>query len=77
MKLLILYSRPGCHLCDCLEGELQPLLEGRAELRVVDVDRDVELKKRYGLRVPVLVGGKSELPAQPLDPVAVEAFLAA
>jgi hypothetical protein len=57
---LVLYVREGCHLCDQfvveLSVDLGPAFE---QLAVVDVDRDVELASRFGLRVPVLeVGGE-------------------
>lgn len=54
MPKAVLYSREGCHLCDVMAAELAPLLRKRAlPLEVVDVDTDIELKKRYGLRIPV------------------------
>ncbi len=50
-----LYTRIGCHLCERAEQVL------RAEQEVipftlvsVDVDRDPELVRRYGVRVPVV-----------------------
>lgn len=76
MKTLSLYSRPGCHLCEDLAAALEPVLRGRARLTIVDIDEDIELKKRYGLRIPVLVGGDRELSSFPLDVEAVEAYLA-
>jgi hypothetical protein len=52
---LVLYVREGCHLCEQFLLELHVDLGADHErLRVVDVDRDVELAVRYGLRVPVL-----------------------
>jgi hypothetical protein len=51
----VLYVRDGCHLCEQflldLEVEFGPAVES---LQVVDVDADVELAVRFGLRVPVL-----------------------
>ena len=75
MKILNLYSRPGCHLCDELAEQLAPLLRGRADVRVADIDGDRELKKRYGLRIPVLTAADREISAYPLDIKAVEAYL--
>lgn len=50
----VLYVRDGCHLCEQflleLEVEFGPAVE---TLQVVDVDRDVDLAIRFGLRVPV------------------------
>ncbi|NNC63293.1 MAG: glutaredoxin family protein [Gammaproteobacteria bacterium] len=76
MKTLRLFSRPECHLCDELAIALEPVIRGRARLEIVNIDDDLTLKKRYGLRIPVLVGDEQELSAYPLDAVAVEAFLA-
>jgi hypothetical protein len=44
-----LYSRPGCHLCDVM----------KAELEEVDIDRDDDLRRRFGHSIPVLeIGGR-------------------
>jgi glutaredoxin-like protein DUF836 len=74
MRTLILYSRPECHLCELLAAELAPLLRGRAALKHVDVGEDPELERRYGLRVPVLVAGETELSSYPLDRERLERF---
>jgi len=74
---LTLYSRPDCHLCEQMEQELTPLLQGRAQVRVVDISQSLELKRRYGLRIPVLSAGDDELSVYHLDRPLVESFLAA
>lgn len=74
---LLLYSRPGCHLCELLIEELAPLLDGRAEVRIVDVSRDAGLERRYGLRIPVLASADVELSGYPLDRERVERYLSA
>jgi hypothetical protein len=76
MRALILYSRPGCHLCEDLAEQLAPLLRGRATLEIVDVDSSVSLERRYGLRIPVLVDGDVELSTYPLDAERVSRHLA-
>lgn len=48
------YSRPGCHLCEELIEELEPLVRGRLAVEVVDVDTCEEWRHAYGARVPVL-----------------------
>jgi glutaredoxin len=57
-----LYTRVGCHLCEEAERELA---EVRAaipfRLELVDVDRDPELARRYGVRVPVVAVDGVEL----------------
>jgi glutaredoxin len=50
-----LYTRLGCHLCEEAERVLR--VEQAAagfHLELVDVDRDPELVRRYGVRVPVV-----------------------
>jgi hypothetical protein len=75
MTTLILYSRPECHLCELLAEELEPLTRGRAQVRRVDVSRDPELERRYGTRIPILVGGDTELTGYPLEGDRVRRFL--
>ena len=75
MITLTLYSRPDCHLCDVMAGQLEPLLRGRAALRVVDISGDLGLKRRFGLRIPVLAGADEELCQYRLDRERVERYL--
>ena len=52
---LTLYTGPGCSLCEVVKAELENLgAHRRFDLREVDVTTDRELKKRYGLSIPVL-----------------------
>ncbi|HEX6208734.1 MAG TPA: glutaredoxin family protein [Actinomycetota bacterium] len=55
MAEVVMYARPGCHLCD----EAREVILGlRAELGFdyseVDVEGDAELEREHGLRVPVV-----------------------
>lgn len=54
---LTLVHRQDCDLCDEMVSELEAL--GRKirlpPVRIVDVDGDPELTRRYGLHVPVLL----------------------
>jgi hypothetical protein len=53
---LVLYSRPGCGLCDEMAEALAEWLVGRpwsAEVR--DVDDDPQMQARYGLLIPILL----------------------
>ena len=67
MPQFIVYSRRGCHLCEQLLEELEPLCRGRAELTVRDVDDRAEWVAAYGVRVPVLVADGEELCCYTLD----------
>ena len=53
---LVLYSRPGCHLCEqALEELLDLHREGyRFDLHEVDIESDEELLRRMLERIPVL-----------------------
>ena len=52
---LTLYSKPGCHLCDVLEADLEGMDLGRPfAVEVVDISGDARLLERYGRRIPVL-----------------------
>ena len=53
MSDLILYSRPDCHLCD-EAAELLARVAPEQAVRVVDIEDDLTLIDRYGIRVPVL-----------------------
>ena len=55
MKPLRLYVRTGCHLCEDMLAELQPILKDREVLLVlVDVDSSADILEDYGNRIPVL-----------------------
>ncbi len=68
MSGLTVYSRSGCHLCEFLIDELQPLCAAAgAPLRILDVDVNDAWRDRYGDRVPVVCAGDAELSGWPLD----------
>ena len=75
MRVLTLYSRPGCHLCEDMLAELEPLVAGRARIEVVDISDDGELTQAYGLSIPVLMAGDEELARYRLDRERLAAFL--
>lgn len=53
MTTLILYDRPECHLCEQAMAMIDAAgAAGRCEQ--VDIEEDIELVRRYGLRIPVL-----------------------
>ena len=52
---VVLYSRPGCHLCD----EARAVLETERartpfDLEELDIESDAALVKEYGIRIPVV-----------------------
>lgn len=50
-------SRPECSLCEQLLGELAEELTPAeaARVRVLDIDQDPALARKYGHRIPVLL----------------------
>lgn len=73
---LTVYSRAWCHLCDELLAALKPMCEELgAEIEVIDVDAHPEHDEAHGQRVPVVVGGETELCHYFLDAAAVRAYL--
>ena len=68
---IIVYSRRGCHLCEILLGELEPLLRGRANLSVRDIDDRPDWQEAYGERVPVVCCDGDEICHYQLDRKAV------
>ncbi len=68
-QALTLYSRPGCHLCETMLGQLQPFIEKYSlELQLVDIESDDELLRRYAIKIPVLALDGETLCQYQLDP---------
>lgn len=67
MIVLTLYSRHQCHLCDEMLAELEPLIEGKARVDIVDIDTDESLSRRFGWLIPVLMHDGNELSRLRLD----------
>ncbi len=73
---LVLYSRPYCHLCEDMFQALERLkAEFDFAVRVVDIDDDPELERRFGEVVPVLAHGERELARTRLDEGALRVYL--
>ena len=65
---LVLYGRPGCHLCEEARDAVQSAMEDRAARslpnpRLVErnIDLDPELQRRFLERIPVLELGDRRL----------------
>jgi glutaredoxin len=55
---LIIYSRPGCHLCEEMKALVARVLDRTnlaAGLEEINVETDGDLERRFGLEVPVLM----------------------
>lgn len=75
-KSIRVYSRPGCHLCEQLIDELLPLIRGRLDLEVRNVDSRPEWKLKYGISVPVVQHDGEIVCQYHLDTAAIRAILA-
>src|SRR5258707_8029026 len=52
-RVVTLYTRPGCHLCEEAKALIAPMLgEFGATLREVNIDEDDALRPRYGVDIP-------------------------
>lgn len=52
---LVLFTGPGCHLCEQAEQLCWQVGVAQSQLRKEDVTQRLEWKKAYGLRIPVLL----------------------
>jgi len=77
MPTVVLYSRPGCHLCDeAREAILKLAGEGtRFELHETDIDSDEGLLRRYLERIPVVTVDGEIVSELSLDPAALRSRL--
>ncbi|MDX1659415.1 MAG: glutaredoxin family protein [Nitriliruptorales bacterium] len=66
-SLVEVYTRDNCGLCAKAE-ELVDDEAGRADVRLIDIDENDELVKRYGVRVPVIVVDGREVAEGQVEP---------
>lgn len=56
MLRLTLYTRPGCHLCDSMKGVVDAIArDEQVTLNLVDITGNIDLERRFGAEIPVLV----------------------
>ncbi|NDH49754.1 MAG: glutaredoxin family protein [Proteobacteria bacterium] len=67
MTQAIIYSRQDCHLCEKLEDELRSVYKDLLDILMVDIDEDINLKKLYGLEIPVLMINNERITLHPVD----------
>jgi glutaredoxin len=73
---LTVYGREGCHLCEVMEQQLRAVQERFGfTLRVIDIDDDPALVRRFGRRVPVLVADGNEICEARLDEAGLVRYL--
>lgn len=55
LRKVVLYSRRGCHLCEVVKESLAKLSRrGGFTWQVIDVDSDVDLRRKFNDEVPVV-----------------------
>jgi glutaredoxin len=66
---LVIYGRPGCHLCEDAKTLLEALLADRAAYGLAapplverNIEDDEDALRRYVLTIPVVTYGERELP---------------
>lgn len=70
---LTLYTSPGCHLCEQAEEILDYL---GVAFTAVDISSDVDLVRKYGVRIPVVQRQDGAELGWPFDSLDVERFAA-
>ncbi len=77
MPVLTLFGREDCHLCHEMIAELEEIQpDFLFDIEVVDIDRDANLKEKYGHLVPVLTSNDEEICHYFLDRTALDAYFA-
>lgn len=74
---ITVYTRTGCHLCERAEAAVARAARGRADVELVDIDADPDLRERYTVRVPVVAVDGREVAEFEVDPAALRAALRA
>ena len=77
MMRFLLYSRPGCGLCEEMLSDLAALPSAKGiPIDVVDVDLEPASRARYGHKIPVLLLAGELLCHGRLDPEEVDKTVA-
>jgi hypothetical protein len=71
VREFVVFSRRGCHLCEEMLEQLEPLCRNRARVIVEDVDSRPEWRDAHGENIPVLVTEGREVCRYHLDRNAV------
>jgi len=70
---LTLYTSPGCHLCEQAEEILDYV---GVSFSAIDISSDVNLVRKYGVRIPVVQRTDGAELGWPFDSLDVERFAA-
>ena len=65
MLRLTLYTRPGCHLCDTMKDVVDAIAQDETVmLRKVDITGNIDLERRFGVEIPVLMRDDGQVVAR-------------
>ena len=75
MTAIVVYSRQGCHLCEVLIEELAPMIRGRLDLEIRDIDSNAEWHESFWQDIPVVEFGGEVVCRHFLDRDAITGIL--
>lgn len=74
---LVLYTRPGCHLCEEMKSRIGPLAaRHHFSVRERNIDEDTALFERFNQEIPVLFLGEKKIAKYFVDVAQLERQLA-
>ena len=78
-RRFLVYTRPGCTLCDAFLSDLAGLLGpvASATVEVVDISDDEPLEARYSAKIPVLTADGDFVCCYRVDVERIRAYLTA
>ena len=66
---VIIYSRPGCHLCDEAKAAIKSAgIDAQFTLEEIDIESDSELLRKYKYDIPVITIDGAETFIHRVDP---------
>jgi glutaredoxin len=65
---VIIYSRPGCHLCDEAKATIERTSDTSFTLEEINIESDDELLKKYQYDIPVVTINGIEVFKHRIDP---------
>ena len=75
LPVVRVFSGLGCHLCELLIEELKPLIRGKMQLEVLNIEDDERWLRDFRTRIPVVEIGGRFVCQYRLDPVALESAM--
>ena len=76
MTRVVLYSKPGCHLCEIVEQTIRFVQRKRAfDFAKIDITTDAGLFEKYQYEIPVIEVNGAEVARHQLTAAALERAL--